>query len=235
MQHTFNVELAEKYGVDEAIVLNNFGFWIHKNQANDKNYHDDMYWTFNSIRALKKLFPYWSIPQLKRIIKKLIDKGALKAGNYNRVKYDQTKWYTIIDPIALIEYKIAFSDNGNSIFHIGTFESTESENGKYETRQPIPDSKQDSKPDSKTKDSKQGAESLESVSLEYEREQIKSWTAIGGNWIMENWEEPTSLYSRAMKKFDTISGLEDLKLDFLVEVKKWEVKNDKRLTQSPGV
>ena len=25
MQHTFNVELAEKYGVNEAIVLNNFG------------------------------------------------------------------------------------------------------------------------------------------------------------------------------------------------------------------
>jgi len=199
------------------------GFWIHKNQANDKNYKDGLYWTFNSIRALKKLFPYWSIPQLKRIIKKLLDKGALKSANYNKVKYDQTKWYTIIDPIALVEYNIAFGDNGNSIGHIGTFEGTESENEKSEMSQPIPDSKQNSK----TKDNKQ-AEFLTS-----ERKQMRDLIETGGNWIMEDWESPTSIYKVAVKKFAEIPELSDLKLDVDTEVKIWLDKKRMSDLKSP--
>lgn len=37
MTHNFDVEIAKKYGVYEAILINNLAFWISKNKASDKN------------------------------------------------------------------------------------------------------------------------------------------------------------------------------------------------------
>ena len=45
MNHSFNIELAEKYGVECAIVIENLAFWIKKNEANNKNLYDNRYWT----------------------------------------------------------------------------------------------------------------------------------------------------------------------------------------------
>ena len=35
MNYNFNVEIATKIGVDEAIMLNNFVYWLAKNKANN--------------------------------------------------------------------------------------------------------------------------------------------------------------------------------------------------------
>ena len=40
MNYNFNVEIATKIGVDEAIMLNNFVYWLAKNKANNKNLFD---------------------------------------------------------------------------------------------------------------------------------------------------------------------------------------------------
>ena len=53
MQHSFDIEIAEKYGVSEAILLQHLWFWIEKNKANEVNFYDGTYWTYNSIKALK--------------------------------------------------------------------------------------------------------------------------------------------------------------------------------------
>ena len=45
MTYTFDTILAAKYGVNEAIMLNNFIYWIAKNEANGKHFHDGRYWT----------------------------------------------------------------------------------------------------------------------------------------------------------------------------------------------
>ena len=60
MQHSFDVEIAKEYGVLEAILLNNLWFWVEKNRANNVNYYDGYYWTFNSTKAFNELFPYAS-------------------------------------------------------------------------------------------------------------------------------------------------------------------------------
>lgn len=38
MNHSFNVEIATKYGMLEAVLLENINFWITKNKANGKNF-----------------------------------------------------------------------------------------------------------------------------------------------------------------------------------------------------
>ena len=43
LNYSFNVGLAQKYGVKEAIFLNNLIFWIQHNKANNRNYYDGYY------------------------------------------------------------------------------------------------------------------------------------------------------------------------------------------------
>lgn len=95
--HMFNVGIAQKYGITEAIILHNLLYWLEHNKANNKNLFDNYYWTFNSIAAFHELLPYLSEKQIRYALKKLEDQEIIKTGNYNKHKYDQTKWYTIID------------------------------------------------------------------------------------------------------------------------------------------
>lgn len=102
MDHHFNIEIAEKYGVGEAILLHNICFWQKKNIANNVNYHDGRYWVYNSVQAYSELFPYYTDRQIRTILKKLEDKGCLHVGRYNKMKIDRTKWYSVNDEIMLI-------------------------------------------------------------------------------------------------------------------------------------
>lgn len=95
MNHTFNVGIATKYGILEAVILENINFWIAKNKANDKNFYDGFYWTYNSITALSKLFPYASRATIFRALNNLEDAGLIMSGNYNKRASDKTKWYAL--------------------------------------------------------------------------------------------------------------------------------------------
>lgn len=95
MQHHFVVEEATKYGVNAAILLNNIRFWCAKNLANEKHIHEGRAWTYNSVRAFNVLFPYMTVDVIRRGLDLLVDEGVLLVGNYNTVKYDQTRWFTL--------------------------------------------------------------------------------------------------------------------------------------------
>ena len=95
MNHSFNVEIAQNYGIEEAIILENLYFWISKNKANDTNNYDGHYWTYNSINAFQELFPYMSVSKIRRIMEKLENEGLVITGNYNKIAYDRTKWYAL--------------------------------------------------------------------------------------------------------------------------------------------
>jgi len=95
MMHNFNVDVAKEVGIEKAIILNNFYFWIVKNIANNKNIHNDKCWTYNSYEALVELFPYLSYDQIKKHILKL-EKDDILVSNkdLNANKWDKTKWYS---------------------------------------------------------------------------------------------------------------------------------------------
>jgi len=97
MIHSFDSDIAKQYGLVEAILLQNFAFWIAKNEANERNYFDGRYWTYNSIKAFQELFPYLTKRKIEYAISKLIDKGVLQTGNYNSDRRDRTVWYALTD------------------------------------------------------------------------------------------------------------------------------------------
>lgn len=132
MKHIFDVELATEYGVNCAIILENLHYWIAKNEANEANFHEGRYWTYNSRKAMAKLFPYLSERQIETAVKKLIDAGLVVTGNYNKVPYDRTLWY------ALTDKGIALFKNVKSISTKCEMEDAEMGNGNIENVPPIP-------------------------------------------------------------------------------------------------
>lgn len=90
-------EDVAKYGADCAIMLYNIRHWCAHNKANNRNYYDGRYWTFNSISAFSELFYFWSPKQIRRILDTLVAKGAIVKGNYNTSRFDRTLWYAIKD------------------------------------------------------------------------------------------------------------------------------------------
>lgn len=132
IDHHFNVDVAIKYGIDEAIVFNHMLFWITHNMANETNYHDKDYWTYNSSNALVTIFPYWSRKKINRIINNMCDEGLLRKGNFNKSTYDRTLWY-------------ALGENGKSIVQNSPIHWTKLTNGSSKNDQPIPYNDSDNK------------------------------------------------------------------------------------------
>lgn len=97
-------KLAELLGdLDEAVILQQIHYWLEKRL----NIKDGYSWVYNSMVEWNKQFPWLSLKTLKRKFKSLEDKGLLITGNYNKAKFDRTKWYRI-------NYD-AFSNLGNAL------------------------------------------------------------------------------------------------------------------------
>lgn len=145
MEYSFNVEVANKYGVDCAILIKNFDFWINKNQANNKHFYEGKFWTYNSNKAFLILFPFWSENQLRYIIKKLSEMNVIIIGNFNKSSFDRTNWYTFSDEY--LKEKEASKRNG-SISENSQMEVKKNTNGLVEIPKSIIGT--DNKPDINT-------------------------------------------------------------------------------------
>ena len=87
-----NPALACEIGLNESIVLLQIEFWI----SISDNWHDGQKWTYQSVRDMrKKSFPFWSISTINRAVTSLIKSGYLIEGNYNKYKYDKTRWFAL--------------------------------------------------------------------------------------------------------------------------------------------
>ena len=104
MYHSFDIDIAEKYGIAESIFLCNIAFWVKQNALNGHNYFEGKYWTYNSLVAFKGLFCYMSEWTIKKAIKNLKDNGLILTGNFNNDKFNHTNYYTLTEKgLALIK------------------------------------------------------------------------------------------------------------------------------------
>ena len=97
-EHPMIVErsLARIIGVNEAIVIQQIHYWLVKNKENNINFKEGRYWTFNSMQKWHdEVFDFWSESTLRRIFTSLEKKGILIVGNFNKMGFDRTKWYSI--------------------------------------------------------------------------------------------------------------------------------------------
>lgn len=116
MSHYFQPSIAKVYGIEEAIILENLFFWVNKNRANNQNFHDGKFWTYNSVRAFNDLFDYMTPSKIARALKKLEEEELINTACLNSNPYDRTKWYTITNKgLALFNIEASIFYNDNSI------------------------------------------------------------------------------------------------------------------------
>ncbi|PEW95878.1 hypothetical protein CN446_14985 [Bacillus cereus] len=84
-------KLAVKIGINEAIVVQQVHYWLERSNHD----YDGKKWVFNSLDKWCEQFPFWSKRTLERIFGKLEKENILIVGNYNKLSFDRTKWYSI--------------------------------------------------------------------------------------------------------------------------------------------
>lgn len=228
MNYSFDKQHAILYGVDEAIMLHNMIFWIEKNRANNKHFYEGRHWTYNSVRAFKELFIFWTDKQLRRIIESLVNQNIIMRGNFNKTNMDRTGWYALVNEDALL----------------GIYDFTEKANGIADKGEPLPYSKQDIKPlpegkdgllpfykDVEVKKKLFIAPKIEEIELYFEcdkklakkffnhytsngwmvgKNRMKNWHAAANNWIDGN-EEKIKEITETTKSKAILSNLDKYK------------------------
>ena len=124
MHHGYEVEVAIEYGIEEAILINHFAFWINTNAAQGVNYIDGRFWTFNTKKGLLNALPELKTARVVRYaIDKLVENGIIILGQYSKNNLDKTTWY-------------AFSDKGLEMvrkYNLGTVDFAIVQNRRFET------------------------------------------------------------------------------------------------------
>lgn len=95
------VSVAKIYGINIAIILSNFSFWDKINKSNKSEYHfrNGKWWVYYSCKSLSETLEVLSERQCETALPKMIAAGLIEVAedNYNRTKFDQTKWYSITE------------------------------------------------------------------------------------------------------------------------------------------
>lgn len=89
--------LANKIGLNEAIVLQQIHYWLRTFQSSGKKDHlkDGKWWVYNTYDEWQDNFPFWGIGVIRRAIRNLEKNGLLISKEFNATKGDRTKWYSI--------------------------------------------------------------------------------------------------------------------------------------------
>ncbi len=88
-----NPALAEKIGLNEAIVLQQMHYWLSK--SNSGKEHEGRIWIYNTYEQWVEQFPFWSESTIKRAINSLKNKGLIKVKQLKKQAHDRTNYYTI--------------------------------------------------------------------------------------------------------------------------------------------
>lgn len=137
--HTFSVEFAMEYGIECAILIHHFQFWIEQNQRLGRNFFDERTWMYQTQKEIAVIYPYWSEDVVYKTIAKLVEKDVLIKGNYNKTPFDKTTWYAFKN-----EEMFTIPSNDG----IGPVKRR---NPKRQTTEPIPDTNPDTNKDTKEK------------------------------------------------------------------------------------
>lgn len=114
-QRSFHMSHAVAFGIPEALLLNQIHLYINgkskRPEENQKYYHNDRYWTFNSCADwLWQLPCYKNVKTIQRALSHLEQLGVIITDNFNDKKYERTKWYTI-DYDVLQRYEDDFKES----------------------------------------------------------------------------------------------------------------------------
>lgn len=109
--HTFDITLAAKFGIEEAIIIHHFQHWIRINRNLNRNFIEGKTWSYQSRKEIAAHFPYINEDKVRRIIENLVEIGVLISKNFNKNRLDHTLWYAFADEMAFVPIIEGISKN----------------------------------------------------------------------------------------------------------------------------
>lgn len=83
--------LARDVGLNEAIMLQQMHYWLIKSSHE----FEGAKWFYKTLEDWQTEFPFWSTMTIRRTLSNLEKQKVIRVGNFNKKKFDKTKWYTI--------------------------------------------------------------------------------------------------------------------------------------------
>lgn len=151
MFYYFDIDVATEFGMAAAVLFQNIAFWVRHNEANKRqiHYHNNKYWSYNSMNAFSELFPFLTDYAIRKALKDLEDAGLIISDDFNDKPFDRTKWYSI-GPLG--EEIVKAQSVADVVKGVGArcvenqhIDSLNSTNALFEFNGPIPDNKPDNK------------------------------------------------------------------------------------------
>lgn len=100
----FLVATALEIGVDESIFISylqnelwaaSFMYLHGKENEVELVITDEQPWIPKTLNELCDDFPFWSVKQIRRIVKSCKEQGAIQTDRYNQSPMDRRLWYTV--------------------------------------------------------------------------------------------------------------------------------------------
>ncbi|AEY69642.1 putative phage O family protein [Erwinia phage PEp14] len=88
-----NPELAERIGLNEAIVLQQLNYWLTETESGIEV--NGRRWVYNTHDQWAKQFPFWSVDTVKRALTVLTKQGIVIAEKLQKSQRNHTNFYTI--------------------------------------------------------------------------------------------------------------------------------------------
>jgi hypothetical protein len=99
----FDTQLAAAVGIEAAVLFSNIAFWVDENASSEFHCREGRPWTFKTVAAFAKLFPYMKKGKVASAIAKLKKGGFILSGRFNEDARDNTTWYALTD--AAMEFR----------------------------------------------------------------------------------------------------------------------------------
>ncbi len=233
MKHVLDTNIAAQYGVNIALLLESFQFWIEKNLSRKKHIHDGLCWSYDTLESLGDIFPYWTKRQIEHTINNAVKHGLLTKGNYNQTKYDRTLWYALT-PKAYAFYADLLKEKYLKLLYSSISQNCEIDYTNFRNRfpnivTPIPDTIPDTDPYIKkdigdsdespkinyTQESELNDDSYEKQKSDYQRNHVTNDLDGDLSLCAEGNEEKSDYFEKRIKnktvsKLNTVYGLKNI-------------------------
>lgn len=110
--HYFDVEAAQRCGVNAAILLSDIQYWCERSKGDPAHLRDGRVWMWSSVRDFCERHPYLTARQIRYALEQLTAAEVVITAQYSDRALDRTIWYS---PVDLTSVANAFDNSGKCI------------------------------------------------------------------------------------------------------------------------
>ena len=110
--HYFDVEVAQRCGVNAAILLSDIQYWCERSKGDPAHLREGRVWMWSSVRDFRERHPYLTARQIRYALEQLTAAEVVITAQYSDRALDRTIWYS---PVDLTPVANAFDNSGKCI------------------------------------------------------------------------------------------------------------------------